>query len=195
VAAAGLAGGKKGAREGGRAVASLDETGHTFRAKVGTTWAPRGETPVLERVSRRREVSSVVLLTAPLDGWAPALYARHFVGTIHPAELIESLAYFRRRVGRALWLVWDRLNVHRGRAVQGFLARHPDDFALTWLPSYAPELNPEEPCTQWVKHDMLHALPGSVEELRRTVRGRFRRLRRHEDLLAHFFDHAGPRVN
>ena len=50
-----------------------DETGHSFRARPGTTWARRGLTPVLRRVSKRREVSSIVAITP--DG---RLYARHF---------------------------------------------------------------------------------------------------------------------
>ena len=41
-AGAGLAPHKKGARRTGRAVAFVDETGHTFRARLGTTWAPTG---------------------------------------------------------------------------------------------------------------------------------------------------------
>lgn len=162
---------------------------------MSSTWAPRGETPVLKRVSRRREVSSVVLLTAPLDGRPAQLFARHFVGTIHTTELLTSLRYFRRQVGDPLWLVWDHLNVHQARVVRQFLENRPDDFALTWLPGYAPELNPEEQCNQWVKQDMLHALPDSVEALHHVVRGRFRRLQQHPDVLAHFFSHAGLRVN
>ncbi len=47
---------KKGARRARRVMAFLDETGHTFRARVGTTWAPVGRPPVLRRVSTRREV-------------------------------------------------------------------------------------------------------------------------------------------
>lgn len=43
-------------------------TGHTFRARPGRTWAPKGHPPVLRRVSKRREVSSMVLIRAPLDG-------------------------------------------------------------------------------------------------------------------------------
>jgi hypothetical protein len=145
-------------------------------------------------VSRRREISSVVLLTAPLDGRAAEVHARHFVGTNHAPELIRSLAYFRRAVGHELWLVWDRLNVHRSQRVQSFLARHPNDFTLTWLPSYAPELNPEEQCNNWVKQDMLHMLPDSIAQLHTAVRGRFRRLQHHPDMLARFFAHAGLRV-
>lgn len=144
-------------------------------------------------MSRRPEISSVVLLTAPLDGRAAALHARHFLETIHAPELITSLRYFRRVLSAALWPVWDRLNVHRSHDVQAFLARHAEDVALSWLPSYAPELNPEEQCNNWVTQDMLHALPDSIDDLLGTVRGRFRRLQYHPDMLAHFFAHAGLR--
>ncbi len=150
---------------------------------------------MLERVSRPREISSVVLLTAPLDGWPAQLWARHCVGTIHAAELIASLRHFRRRLGRGLWLVWDHLNGPESHRVQTLLAEPPDAFALTWLPGYAPELNPEEQGTQWVTQAMLHALPGSIEELHPLVRGRFCRLQHRPALLAQFFTHAGLHVN
>ena len=66
------------------------------------TRAPRGETPTLERVSDQHEISSIVLLTAPLDGRGAALMVRHFIGTIDAVERTESLPYFRRRVGTVL---------------------------------------------------------------------------------------------
>ena len=62
---------KKAAREH-RTLLLWDETGHSFRARPDTTWARRGLTPVLRRVSKRREVSSMVAVTP--DG---RLYARH----------------------------------------------------------------------------------------------------------------------
>ena len=54
---------KKRARREGRTVVFLDETGHTFRARPGTTWARRGVTPVLTRLTQRREASSIVAIT------------------------------------------------------------------------------------------------------------------------------------
>src|SRR5947207_3371278 len=66
--APGWAADNKGARRTGRAVAFLDEVGHTFRAPVGTTWAPTGQPPVLRRLSGRREVSSLGVLVTPLGG-------------------------------------------------------------------------------------------------------------------------------
>ncbi|HEU4647435.1 MAG TPA: transposase [Gemmatimonadales bacterium] len=169
----------------------MDETGHTFRARVGTTWVPVGQPPVLPRVSKRREVSSIVVLTAPLEGGAPRLYARHFVGSIHGAEVIAALRIFRRRIGRSLIVVWGHLQAHKARAVTEFLAAHPEDFAVEWLPGYAPDLNPEEQCNAVVKNALLNALPDSVEEMRAQVRREFRRLARRPDVLRGFFRRAG----
>jgi transposase len=146
---------------------------------------------VLRRVSKRREVSTVVCLTAPLDGRPARLLARHFLGTVKTPELITAVRYFQRHLGGPLVLVLDRLNVHRSRATQAFFARHPDEFLLEWLPSYAPEVNPDEQCNGWVKGDTLNALPATDAELRRVARRGFQRLGRHPLILRHFFAHAG----
>jgi transposase len=149
---------------------------------------------VLRRVSRRREVSSVVCLTAPLGGARARLLARHFLGTVRTPELIAAVRHFQRRLERPLILVLDRLNVHRSRATQAFFARHADELLLEWLPSYAPELNPDEQCNGWVKRDTLNALPATDAELRRFARRGFQRLGRRPDVLQSFFDHAGLNV-
>ena len=151
-------------------------------------------------MSQRREVSSLAALVAPLGGpGAPderaRLLARHFRGSIHGEQVIVALRYFRRRIGRPLVVVWDRLNAHRATMVLAFVATHPDDYALEWLPSYAPDVNPEELCNGAVKRDTLNALPGSVDELHRLARRSFRRLGHRPDTLRHFFHHVGLSVN
>lgn len=80
-------------------------------------------------MSQRREVSSIGALVAPLNGPA-RLCARHFIGSVHGAEVIVALRYFRRRIGRPLVIVWDRLAAHKAKPVQEFLARHPADYEI-----------------------------------------------------------------
>ena len=164
----------------------MDETGHSFRQRPGTTWAPRGATPVLRRVSKRREVSSIVAVTP--DG---RLYARHFRGSISSQRVILALRHFRRKVGAPLLVVWDRLNAHRARRTAAFLAAHPRDFAVAFLPAYAPDLNPEEPCNACAKRATENALPDSVADLHRLARREFRRLQHRPELIVGCFRHAG----
>ena len=190
MAQAGLAAGQKGARRSGRALAFLDETGHSFRARLSPTWARVGHPPVLKRLTRRREISTVACLVAPLD--RPArLYARHFRGSVHGAQVVVALRYFRRRIGQPLVVLWDRSQAHRAAVVRDFVATHPADYRLEWLPPYAPELNPEELCNGAAKRQTLNAAPASVDELHRQARRAFRRLGRRPPLLTGSFHHAG----
>jgi transposase len=146
-------------------------------------------TPVLRRLSKRREVSSVVAVTP--DG---RLYARHVRGSVSSQTVIQALRHFRRQGGTPLLVVWDRLNAHRARATTAFLAAHPQDFAVAYLPAYAPELNPEEQCNACVKRAMENALPESVDDLHRLARREFRRLQHKPRMIVRFFRHAGLSV-
>ena len=166
-----------------------DETGHSFRARPGTTWARRGLTPVLRRVSKRREVSSIVAITP--DG---RLYARHVRASVSSSTVILALRYFRHKIGTPLLVVWDRLNAHRSQVTPEFIAAHPQDYAVASLPAYAPELNPEEQCNALVKRAMANALPVSVADLHRLARREFSRLKRRPEMIVSFFQHAGLSV-
>nr|WP_253903399.1 transposase [Corallococcus exiguus] len=158
---------------------------------MGTTWAPVGQPPELRRISMSREVSSVVALVAPSKHAKARLYARHFEGSVHSAQLVAALRYFRRKVGHPLVAVWDRLGAHCSNEVKRFVESHSRDFALESLPAYSPELNPEEGCNSQVKRSILNATPESIAELRRQVRSAFVRLGRHHAALRGFFGHAG----
>jgi transposase len=122
------------------------------------------------------------------------VFARHFRGSIHGEQVLVALRHFRRRVGRPLVVIWDRLNAHRAKAVQAFVAAHPADYRLEWLPPYAPDLNPEELCNGAVKRATLNAVPGSVDALHHAARRGFRRLDRRPELLDSFFRHVGLSV-
>ena len=144
---------------------------------------------MLRRVSKRREVSSIVAITP--DG---RLYARHFRTSVSSSTVISALRYFRRKIGTPLLVVWDRLNAHRSQATTAFIAAHAQDYAAAYLPAYAPELNPEEQCNACVKRAMESALPGSVADLHRLARREFRRLQQRPELITSFFRHAGLSV-
>jgi transposase len=140
-------------------------------------------------VSKRREVSSVVAVTP--DG---RLYARHFHTSVSSSTVISALCYFRRQIGTPLLVVWDRLNAHRSQVTTAFVAAHSQDYAVAYLPAYAPELNPEEQCNAFVKRAMENALPGSVADLHRLARREFGRLQRRPEMIVRFFRHAGLSV-
>jgi transposase len=167
----------------------VDETGFSCRAKVATTWAPIGQTPILRRLSQRRELSTVIGLT--LSG---KIYKRHFEHPIGAEDILVLLRQLPRYIAGSMIIIWDRLSAHRATTVKEDVAAHPE-IEVAWLPPYAPDLNPEEGCHGNVKPHLRNAIPESLTAIRAQVDRGFARLRRRPDLLLSFFRHAGLDVN
>jgi transposase len=166
----------------------IDETGFSFLIDTGTTWAPRGRTPQLRRVSKRRQVSTAIGLTT-----SGGIYKKHFGHAIRGEDTVAHLDHLVRRLRRPMIIIWDRLQAHRSKVVKAFLGEHPE-IDVEWLPPYAPELNPEEGCHGNVKDRMKGATPETEAEIRAQADRGFARLRRRPDLLLGFFHHAGLRI-
>jgi transposase len=163
----------------------IDETGFSFQIGTGTTWAPKGQTPQLRRISKRRQVSTAIGLTT-----SGRVYKKHFDHAIHGEDTVAHLEHLGRQIHGPKIIIWDRLQAHRSKATKAFLAEHPE-IDVEWLPSYAPELNPEERCHGNVKDRMKGATPETEAEIRSQADRGFARLRRRPDLLLGFFHHAG----
>jgi len=78
-------------------------------------------------------------------------YFRLYPGSIKAAQLIHFLRHLKRQVRGNILLVWDRLGVHRSRAVREWLQAQGRRFVVEELPAYAPELNPVEYLWGWWK--------------------------------------------
>jgi hypothetical protein len=183
-----LAAHQKKARRKGAVIVFIDETGFSFQIGTDTTWAPKGRTPVMRRVSKRRQVSTAIGLT--MSG---PISKKHFDHAIHGEDTVAHLEQLRRQVAGAMIIIWDRLQAHRSAVVKAFLADH-SEIDVEWLPAYAPELNPEEECHGNVKQGMRNATPETEAEIREQADRGFARLRRRPDLLLNFFRHAGLHV-
>jgi len=166
----------------------VDEVGFSFLAPPGTTWAPRGHPPVLRRTSCRRVLSTLVGLT--LEG---KIYTKHFDHGLSGADVVVGLEHLRQCMGEALLIIWDHLPAHHSQVVQEYLRKHPK-MSVEWLPSYAPELNPEEGCNGYVKKQLLNAVPETAAQLRDLVNASFARLRHQPQVIQSFFRHAGLTV-
>ena len=172
-------------------------------------------------MSKRREVSSIVAVTPdgrlcarhfrgsvssptvilalrPFRGSVSRptviLALRPFRGSVSSPTVILALRHFRPKVGAPLLVIWDRPTAHRARRTAAFLAAHPQDFAVAYLPAHAPELNPEEPRNACGKRAMANALPSCVADPHRLVRRGFRRLQHRPELIVGCFRNAGLRV-
>jgi transposase len=148
-----------------------------------------GQTPELRVVSKRRVLSTFVALTV-----TGKIYKKHFTHSIKGEDVVTALRHIQRFIPGKIIIIWDGLRAHRGPAVKDYCAQHPE-IMIEPLPSYAPDLNPEEQCHGNVKRHLQNATPANIDQLRKQVDNGFARLRNRPDLLQSFFRHSGFRVN
>lgn len=159
---------------------------------VRRSWAPLGQTPVLQqRGAHHRKVSVIGALCV-----GPARDDLRFYFRLHPNADIRSqqVVTFLRQLGRELRgpcvLVWDRLNAHRSKRTQAYLAERPD-WQVFYFPGYAPELNPVEYVwSNWKASRMANLAKYAIDDLADAARHHGRSLQRCPSLLRSFVAHS-----
>lgn len=165
-----------------------DETSLSTSDVRGRGFAPRGKTPVQTRLSQRRSVS--FLSTISNQG---TLRFMVLTKAIDACTLLRFFARLRKDAGRKVFVILDNLNVHKARDVRAWVEAHPDAIELCYLPSYAPELNPDEYLNGDLKLSVAKRAPArSRDALLRTATSRLRSLQRRPQQVRKFFQH--PRV-
>jgi transposase len=80
-------------------------------------------------------------------------------GAIKASVLIGFLQRLIRDARRKVFLILDRLPVHRAAVVRDWLARHKAKIEVSYLPSYGPELNPDEGLNADLKQNVIRKAP------------------------------------
>ena len=58
--------------------------------------------------------------------------------------LVKFLERLIKDTNQKVFLILDNLRVHHSKLVKEWLAEHEQEIELFYLPSYSPELNPDE---------------------------------------------------
>ena len=185
VEAEALAGVKKKAKIEGRTIVFIDESGLSERPHRCRTWAPRGQTPVLQYHFNWKTLSAI----AGVTWWN--FYFRLFPGAIRSSQIIEFLAHQQRHIPGKLLIVWDGLPGHRSRAVWRFVQQQRGRLWLEYLPGYAPELNLVEYLwSHWKQDEIPNFCPTTFGQLSDSARRALRWMRRRPTLVCAFWEQA-----
>ncbi len=109
------------------------------------------------------------------------------------AESVLFLSSLVQRLDQKLLVIWDGSPIHRGHNVKDFLSnggtRHVH---LEQLPSYAPDLNPDEGTWQYLKQvELRNVCCLNLFHLHHELDLAIRRLRRKKAVIQTFFAGAG----
>ena len=162
----------------------VDETGVHEDHAVGTTWAAKGRTPVV-RVSGVRRRANVISALSPRG----RLWFRCYRGTLNATRYVEFLRALLHDIRGPVVLVHDRHPAHRAAAVRRFLRANARRLSIHELPSYAPDLNPDEHVWSqlkgWFRRDPLR----KDEEFHGAVKDAMSAIASNRGLVRSFFGH------
>ena len=84
-------------------------------------------------------------------------------GITQAAEVLTTRLRLIKGQTRKLILILDNLRVHHARQVKAWLAEHSDAIEVFYLPSYSPELNPDEMANADIKQAVTTLAPARTK--------------------------------
>src|SRR5918911_3036221 len=166
-----------------------DETGLRSDDVRGRSSAPQGRRPVV-RVCRKR--AGLSLISAVTNRGE----VRWMVldGALTAARLIGFLQRLIREACRKVFLILDNLPAHRAKLVREWLAGDEAQIEVFYLPSYSPELNPDECLNADLKRAVGSQAPvRSKPDLKRAAMRHMRKLSKSPKRVRSYFQHAPVR--
>lgn len=130
---------KAQAKEGDGEIYWGDETGIRNNAQHERGYAPKGQTPVV-RLNAKRESTNMVSATNNQGKIRFHVYD----STMNADVLIDFMKRLIKDADRKVFLILDNLRVHHAKVVREWLEGHHELVEVFYLPSYSPELNPDE---------------------------------------------------
>ena len=162
-----------------------DETGLQTGANVEKGYAPKGKTPTLRQSAKRERINMISAITNM--GKVRFMFYRE---NMNGARLIEFMRRLIADAGRKVFLILDNLKVHHSKVVKAWLEKNKNKIEVFFLPSYSPELNPDEYLNNSLKghvHSGKRAATG--KQLEDKARKHMRNLQNRPVKTKKFFEH------
>ena len=176
---------KKIAARQGRVIVFIDESGLSERPCRARTWAPKGETPVLQYRFSWKQLSVI----AGIIYWH--FYFRLFNGSIKSPQIAEFLKALQATIGKKLLIIRDGLQAHRSKLVRAHAEAQRGRIVLERLPAYAPEMNPVECIWGYLKdHAMPNYCATNFTDPAQCARRNLRSMQRRTTLVTAFWKQA-----
>jgi transposase len=162
-----------------------DETGLRSDDVRGRGYAPPGRAPEV-RVNHRR--ANLGLISAVTN--KGELRWMVLDGAITAPDLLRFLTRLVRDANQKVFLILDRLPVHRSAKLRAWLVGREAAIEVFYLPGYSPELNPDEGVNGDLKQAVTSREPArSKAQLKRAAIGHMRRPSKRPDRVRSFFGH------
>lgn len=149
------------------------------------TWAPRGQTPLLQETFNWKSLSIIGGLALL------RFYFQIHPGSIKGPQVVEFLRHLRRHIPGKLLILWDGAAIHRSALVRDYVASTRGRIQVARLPAYAPELNPVEYMWGHLKtHEIANLITTQASELSFEATAALRKMRRRPSIITACYTQA-----
>ena len=180
---------KQKAQKEGAEIYWGDETGMRSDCQHGRGYAPKGKTPVI-RLSAKRTSTNMISAISNQGKVRFQIYD----GRMNAQQLIEFLKRLIKDAKRKVVLILDNLRVHHANLVREWLGRHVEKIEIFYLPSYSPELNPDEYLNCDLKAGVHSKAPArNIKQLKAKVLSHMRMLQKQPNRVKKYFKH--PKIS
>src|SRR5689334_6769979 len=160
-----------------------DETGLSNQDQIGRSYAPKGKTPVIARTAKRITQSMIAAVSN-----RGLMRFMLYEGALNVDRFLTFLRRLVKDAGRKVFLIVDNLKVHHATSVKAWAASHSHEIELFYLPTYAPDHNPEEYLNGELKQKLRQRpQPDGKDELIRNARSVLRAIQRSPERVRAFF--------
>jgi transposase len=174
---------KKRAKRLGAKIFFLDEAGFQSDPPLGRTYGLKGETPVVKTSGQRQSINVISAVNARGEFWAAT-----YDGKLNAESFVVFLKNFMKgRQGKVL-LVLDGHPSHKAKLVQTYVESLDGSLELHPLPTYSPDLNPDEFVWSYMKNNGVSKKPlKKNESLRNRVEEDLIKITNDQSLVRSFF--------
>jgi transposase len=180
---------QKRAKKEGAVIYFQDESGVRSDFHSGTTWALKGQTPVIETTGARFGLNMMAAITA--RGQMHFMIVQGSVNADRICEFLKRLMHGRQH---KVFLIWDGHPTHRAKKVKRCIESYDGRLEIFVLPSYSPDLNPIEQLWNHTKSNGVgrQSISGP-DQLKKAVINKLRSLQKLPGRIASFFKHPDCR--
>jgi len=130
---------KRRAKRAGAKIFFLDEAGFQSDPQLGRTYGLRGHTPVVVTSGQRQSLNVISAVNARGEFWATT-----YTGKLNAESFVAFVQDFMAGQPGKVFLVLDSHPAHKANSVSEYVGSLEGRLELHPLPTYAPDLNPDE---------------------------------------------------
>ena len=180
---------QKRAKKEGALIYFQDESGVRSDFHSGTTWALKGQTPIVETTGARFGLNMMAAITP--RGEMNFMIVQ---GSVNANRICDFLKRLMHGHEQKVFLIWDGHPTHRAKKVKQCIESYDGRLEIFVLPSYAPDLNPIERLWNHTKSNGVgRQTISGPDQLKKAVIGKLRSLQKLPGKIASFFSHPDCR--